>query len=79
MREYVYKRYIYINVHAHNSAFFNTQSCLLLHSMVLCQNLPDSNAMLLPMRVPGYKDSGMKLLPTSTVQPSTPSGSSISR
>ena len=36
--------------------------------MVLCQNLPDSNAMLLPGRVPGYKDSGVKLLPSSTTK-----------
>ena len=58
------KRYIYINVHAH----LYTIMCRLLHSMVLCQNLPDSNAMLLPGRVPGYKDSGVKLLPSSTTK-----------
>ena len=29
---------------------------------------PDSNAMLLPGRVPGYKDSDMKLLPSSTTK-----------
>ena len=31
-------------------------------------NLPDSNAMLLPGRVPGYKDSDVKLLPSSTTK-----------
>ena len=30
--------------------------------------LPDSNAMLLPGRVPGYKDSDVKLLPSSTTK-----------
>ena len=36
-------------------------SCLPCHS-------PDSNAMLLPGRVPGYKDSDVKLLPSSTTK-----------
>ena len=31
-------------------------------------NLPDSNAMLLPGRVPGYKDTDVKLLPSSTTK-----------
>ena len=31
-------------------------------------NLPDSNAMLLPGRVPGYKDSDVMLLPSSTTK-----------
>ena len=31
-------------------------------------NLPVSNAMLLPGRVPGYKDSDVKLLPSSTTK-----------
>ena len=34
----------------------------------LRQTLPDSNAMLLPGRVPGYKDSGVKLLSSSTTK-----------
>ena len=42
--------------------------CLQLHSIVLSHNLPDSNAMLLPGRVPGYKDSDVKLLPSSTTK-----------
>ena len=29
---------------------------------------PDSNAMLLPGRIPGYKDSDVKLLPSSTTK-----------
>ena len=47
----------------YNSALHNHVSV-----MVLCQNLLDSNAMLLPGRVPGYKDSGVKLLPSSTTK-----------
>ena len=31
-------------------------------------NLPDSNAMLLPGRAPGYKDTDVKLLPSSTTK-----------
>ena len=42
--------------------------CLQLHSIVLPHNLPDSNAMLLPGRVTGYKDSDVKLLPSSTTK-----------
>ena len=42
--------------------------CLQLHSIVLSHNLPDSNAMLLPGSVPGYKDSDVKLLPSSTTK-----------
>ena len=34
--------------------------------MVLFHKLPDSNAMLLPGKVPGYKDTDVKLLPFST-------------
>ena len=58
------------NVHAHVHCI---QQCItFIHNhvsvMVLCQNLLDSNAMLLPGRVPDYKDSGVKLLPSSTTK-----------
>ena len=36
------------------------------HSVI--QLSPDSNAMLLPGRVPGYKDLDVKLLPSSTTK-----------
>ena len=36
--------------------------------MVRCHHLPDSNTMLLPGRVPGYKDSDVKLLQSSTTK-----------
>ena len=57
--------YMHMNI-VHNSALL--LYTIMCHSMVLCQNLPDSNAMLLPGRVPGYKDSGVKLLPSSTTK-----------
>ena len=40
----------------------------LCYCMELCHHLPDTNAMLLPGRVPGYKDSDVKLLPSSTTK-----------
>ena len=41
-----------------------TRVCIITPS----RNLPDSNAMLLPGRVPGYKDTDVKLLPSSTTK-----------
>ncbi len=40
----------------------------LCYCMELCHHLPDTNAMLLPRRVPGYKDSDVKLLSSSTTK-----------
>jgi hypothetical protein len=65
------------------SVKLNTQHALLYTFKLVCvcfyysHNLPDSNAMLLPGRVPGYKNSDVKFYPP--VPPSTPSGSSTSR
>lgn len=46
-------------------------ACVLLSlCLYLCKCVPglDTNAMLLPGRVPGYKDSDVKLLPSSTTK-----------
>ena len=40
----------------------------LFHGSISTTNSLDSNAMLLPGRVPGYKDSDVKLLPSSTTK-----------
>ena len=52
----------------HCLSFTSLCMCMQLHFIVLPHNLPDSNAMLLPGRVPGYKDSDVKLLPSSTTK-----------
>ena len=48
--------------------YFYTLVCVLLHFITPSHNLPDSNAILMPGRVPGYKDSDVKLLPSSTTK-----------
>ena len=41
---------------------------LWIYNVMYVITYPDSNAMLLPGRVPGYKDSDVKLLPSSTTK-----------
>ena len=60
------------NLHVHQ---FNIEHVtVLVHesfhdlSLMAMSYSPDSNAMLLPGRVPGYKDSDVKLLPSSTTK-----------
>ena len=48
----------YTHVHVHC-----TQQCI-----TFTHNLPDSNAMLLPGRVPGYEESDVKLLASTIIK-----------
>ena len=49
-------KYIHVRVHC-------TQQCI-----TFTHNLPDSNAMLLPGRVPGYEESDVKLLASTIIK-----------
>jgi len=61
-------------LHVHNSMLVymleHVSAITVYYFMLLLNfhNLPDSNAMLLPGRVPGYKDTDVKLLPCSTTK-----------
>ena len=54
-----------IDLHVNSYTVLVHQS---LHCSIPTTYSPDSNAMLLPGRVPGYKDSDVKLLPSSTTK-----------
>ena len=49
-------KYTHVRVHC-------TQQCI-----TFTHNLPDSNAMLLPGRVPGYEESDVKLLASTIIK-----------
>ena len=55
-REKTYKRH-YVHMHVHRYLYKS-----------VCVIRVDTNAMLLPGRVPGYKDTDVKLLPSSTTK-----------
>ena len=64
-------------LHVHNSTLVymldmleHVSAITVYYFMVLLNihNLPDSNAMLLPGRAQGYKDTDVKLLPSSTTK-----------
>ena len=60
------------SIKAHIHVYVCVHACMYMKTLTIAtcniSNLPDSNTMLLPGRVLGYKDTEVKLLPSSTTK-----------